>query len=44
MVHLPSQNGIIMEINVEEKLNERGNCGDLYGDGNNARDSEDTMR
>ena len=33
MVHLPSQNGVIVEIDVEEELNERGNGGDLLSYG-----------
>ena len=40
LVHLPSQNYVIMDINVEEGLNERVNCGDLDDGGDNARYSE----
>ena len=44
MVHLPSQNGVIVEIDVEEELNERGNGGDLDDVGDNARYFDNTMR
>ena len=44
MVHLPSQNGVIVEIDVEEALNERGDDGYLYYDGENAIYFDYTMR
>ena len=44
LVHLPSQNYVIMDIYMEEELNERVNCGDLDDGGENARYSFNTMR
>ena len=44
LVHLPINNDAIVDIDVEEELNERGNGGDLYDDGENAREFDDTMR
>ena len=37
LVHLPSQNYVIIDIDVEEDLNERVNCRDLDDGGDNAR-------
>ena len=44
LVHLPSQNYVIMDIDVEEELNERVNSVDLDDVGDNARYFDDTMR
>ena len=44
LLHLPIQNGVIMYIDVEEKLNERGNCGDSDDDGDYARNFGNTLR
>ena len=44
LVHLPSQNDVIMEIGVEEGLNEGRNGGYLDDDGDNVRDFKDTIR
>ena len=44
LVHLPSQNDLIVDIGVQEELNERVNGGDLYDVGGDARDFDDTMR
>ena len=44
LVHVPSQNDVILEIGVEEKLNERGNCGDSDDDGDYARNFGNTLR
>ena len=44
LVHLPSQNDVIIEMDVEEELNEMLNFGDLDYDGDKARDFDDTMR
>ena len=44
LVQLPSQNDLIMDIGVEEELNERGDCGDSDGVGDDARDFDDKMR
>ena len=44
LVHPPSQNDVIMDIDAEEELNERGNYG--YSDDNseNIREFGDTMK
>ena len=45
LVHLQSQNDFIMEMDVDQELNQRGNCGDSDDDnGDYARDFDDTMR
>ena len=44
LLHLPIQNGVIMYIDVEEKLNERGNGRDSNDDGDNARDFYNTIK
>ena len=44
LVHLLSQNYVIIDIDVEEELNEMVNCGYLDDGGDNARYSDDTMR
>ena len=44
LVHLLRQNDVIMDIDVEEELNERGNSGDSDDDGDDARDFDGTMR
>ena len=44
LVHLPSQNYVIMDIDVEEELNERVNGGGLDDGGDNTRYFDDTMR
>ena len=43
-MHLPSQNYVIMYIDVKEELNERVNGGYLYNVGDNVRYFDDTMR
>ena len=43
-VHLPSNNGVVLDIDVEEELNERGNYGDSDDYNNDARDFDDTRR
>ena len=44
LVHLPSQNDVIVDIYVGEELNERGNGGDLDDGCGDARDFDDTIR
>ena len=44
LVHLPSLDDVVVDIDVDEELNERGNCGDSYYGGDDARDFGDTMR
>ena len=44
LVHLPSKNYVIMNIDVDEELNERVNGGELDGVGDNARYFDDIMR
>ena len=44
LVQLQRQNNIIVDIDVQEELNQRGNGEDSDNVGDNARDSEDTMR
>ena len=44
LVHLPSHNDFIMNINVQEELNDRGNFGHSGDDGDDARDFNNTMR
>ena len=44
LVHLPSQNYFIMDIDVKEELNERVNGGYLDDVGDNARYFDNTMR
>ena len=44
LVHLLSQNGVIMEMYAEEELNERVNGGDSDDDGDDARDFKNIMR
>ena len=44
MVHLPSQNYFIIDIDVEEELNERVNGGYLYDVGEKAKYLNNTMR
>ena len=43
LVHLQNQNGIIVDIDVDEELNERVDGGDLDDDGDNVRKFDDTM-
>ena len=43
LVHLPNQNDLVLDIEVEEDMNQRLNSGYLDGDGYNARDFDDTM-
>ena len=44
LLHLPSKNDVIIDIDVEEELKERGNCGDLDDYGDDARYFNNTMR
>ena len=44
LVHIPSQNDVIMDIDMEEELNERENGGGLDDCGNDKIDFDDTMR
>ena len=44
LVYLPSHNGFIMDIDVEEELNDRLNGGYPDDDYDGARDFENTMR
>ena len=44
LLHLPSYNDFILEIDVEEELNQRGDGGNLDDDGDNVRDFDYTMR
>ena len=44
LVHLPSQNYVIMEIDVEEELNERRNGWDLDDVCDDAREFDDKTR
>ena len=44
LVHLPSQNYVILDIDVEEELNERVNGGYFDDFGDNARYFDDKMR
>ena len=44
LVQLQRQNDVIVDIDVQEELNQRGNGGDSDNVGDNARDFEDTMR
>ena len=44
LVHIPSQNYVILCLDMEEELNERGNGRGLDDVGDNARDFHDTMR
>ena len=44
LVHLPRKNDVVVDIDVEEELNERGNYGDSDYGGDDARDFGDTMR
>ena len=44
LVHLPTQNDVILDIDAEEELNSKVNGGDLYEHGENVRDFDDTMR
>ena len=37
LVHLPSHDDFMVEIDMEKELNERGNGGGWYDDGDNAR-------
>ena len=43
-MHLPSQNDVVLDIDVEEEMNESGNGGDSDDDGYNAREFDDTTR
>ena len=44
LVHLPSQNCVVVDIDVEEQLNERVNGGYSDDDGDYVRDFDDIMR
>ena len=44
LVHVPSQNDVIIEIYLYEELNVRVNCGNLDDDGDYVRYFEDMMR
>ena len=44
LLHLPSHNDVIMDIDIKEELNGRGNGGDLDYDGENTIDFDDKMR
>ena len=43
-VYLPSHNYVIVDIDLEGKLNGRGNGGELDDDGDNVTDFDNTMR
>ena len=44
MVHLPNENDVVMEMDVDEELNDRGNGGDSDDDVENLRYFNDKMR
>ena len=44
LVHLTSHNYVIVDIDLEGKLNGRGNGGELDDDGDNVTDFDNTMR
>ena len=44
LVHLPSHNDVIVNIDVKEELNDMGNCGDSDDDSDDARNFDDTMK
>ena len=43
-MRLPIQNGVIVDIDVEEELSDKINGGDLDDDDENSRDFDNTMR